>query len=79
MVEAFAVQCQNPACPKSAKPVLIRSNPEHVYGYTPSALPEGVESRAWESEDPRNRAEDGFVLEWGLFCTACGDRMRRLD
>ena len=78
IVEALEYRCLTPACPKSAKPVLIRYHPDCLYQYHPADLPDGVEHREWESEDPRNIPLDGLVLESGLFCTACGLVMTRV-
>ena len=77
IVEALQYQCQTSECPASAKPFLIRYRPDYLYQYHPADLPDGVEHREWESEDPRNTALDGFVSESGLFCAACGAPMTR--
>ena len=78
IVEALQYQCQTSECPASAKPFLIRYRPDCLYQYYPADLPDGVEHREWKSEDPRNTPLDGFVLESGLFCTACGLVMTRV-
>ena len=78
IVEALQYQCQTSECPASAKPFLIRYRPDYLYQYHPGDLPAGVEHRERESDDPRNTALDGFVLESGLFCTACGVMMTRV-
>ena len=77
IVQALEYQCQTSGCPKSARPALVRYRPDYLYGYNPSDLPAGIEHRAWESEDPRNTALDGLVVESSLFCVACGARMTR--
>ena len=74
LVQALEFRCPTPKCVGS---ILVRYRPDCLSSYHPRDLPAGVEHREWESDDPANRPEDGFILEFGLFCTACGAQMRR--
>ena len=75
--EAFRIHCPNGSCPTSARPIRIAYDFNYLFAYNPQHLPEGVEHREWESDDPRNTAADGFVVVAGLFCVACGTQMLR--